>query len=44
MENETLDFNSILNDCGLGNAPANLVVKNIANLEEFYDASELVKI
>ena len=44
MENETLDFYSILSDCGLGTLPANLVVKNIANLEEFYDASELIKI
>ena len=44
MENEALDFNSILTNCGLGAISANLVVKNIANLEEFYDASDLVKI
>ena len=44
MENEVLDYNSILSGCGLGEAPASVVIKNIANLEEFYDSSDLVKI
>lgn len=44
MENEALDLNSILNDCGLGSAPASVVINNIAHLEEFYDSTQLVKI
>ena len=44
MEKGLLDYNSILEKCGIGNLPANLVIKNIANLEEFYDSSELVSI
>lgn len=44
MDNKLLDYNSILENCGVGNAPSSLVVKNIANLEEFYDSSELVEI
>ena len=44
MENEVLDFGEILINCGLGTLPASQVVKNIANLEEFYDSSDLVNI
>lgn len=44
MENEVLDFGEILTDCGLGTMPTAQVVKNIANLEEFYDSSDLVNI
>ena len=44
MENEVLDFGEILNSCGLGTMPASQVAKNIANLEEFYDSSDLVNI
>lgn len=44
MENEVLDYNSILSECGLGKSPASVVIKNIANLEEFYDSSEIVNI
>lgn len=44
MDDKALDFNSILSSCGAGSAPASTVAKNIANLEEFYDSSELVSI
>ena len=30
--------------CGVGNNPAQAVVKNIANLEEFYDSTDLISI
>lgn len=44
MENKTLDYNLILQDCGVGTLAPALVVKNIANLEEFYDSTDLVNI
>ena len=44
MDNEVLDYKTILENCGVGSAPASLVVKNIANLEEFYDSSDLINI
>ena len=44
MENEELDYAQILADCGVGNDDTSQIVKNIANLEEFYDSSELVSI
>ena len=44
MNKEGLNYNSILNDCGVGKSPSQLVIKNIANLEEFYDSAELVSI
>ena len=44
MDREVLDYNSILDDCGIGCSPAHVVVKNIANLEEFYDSAELTGI
>ena len=44
MENEVLDFGVILKDCGVGHEPANVIAKNIANLEEFYDSEELTSI
>lgn len=44
MDREALDYKSILMDCGVGVAPASLVVKNISNLEEFYDSAELISI
>lgn len=44
MNNEALDYNSILENCGLGKAEPQLVIKNIANLEEFYDSSDLINI
>lgn len=44
VDNEVLDYNSILNGCGVGTAPSQIVAKNIANLEEFYDSAELVSI
>ena len=44
MENRVLDFSVILEKCGVGKLSSQAVVENIANLEEFYDASELVEI
>ena len=44
MENKTLNYESILKDCGVGTSPSSLVIKNIANLEEFYDSTDLVNI
>ena len=44
MSNRVLDYKSILEKCGVGSASSPLVVKNIASLEEFYDAKELVEI
>lgn len=44
VDREVLDYNSILDDCGIGCSPAHVVVKNIANLEEFYDSAELTGI
>ncbi len=44
MTKEVLDYNSILTDCGAGKLPTQVVIKNIASLEEFYNSSELVSI
>lgn len=44
MNKEVLDYNSILEKCGVGTSPVQVVVKNISNLEEFYDSTELVSI
>jgi len=44
VENNVLDYSLILENCGIGSLPPNLVVKNIANLEEFYDSTDLVNI
>ena len=44
MIDKVLDYKAILEGCGVGNLPAQVVVKNIANLEEFYDSTELVSI
>lgn len=44
MDNELLDYESILESCGVGREPVSAVLKNIANLEEFYDSSDLIKI
>ena len=44
MNKEVLDYNSILDNCGVGTASSQIVIKNIANLEEFYDSAELVSI
>lgn len=44
VDNEVLDYNTILKNCGLGSSVSSAVIKNIANLEEFYDSSELVSI
>ena len=39
-----LDYKSILENCGVGRASVQVVVKNINNLEEFYDSAQLVSI
>ena len=44
MKNEVLDFGSILENCEVGKATSQAVVRNIANLEEFYDESDLISI
>ena len=44
MNKEVLDYNSILENCGVGKSSAQVVIKNIANLEEFYDSTELISI
>jgi HEAT repeat protein len=44
VDNNELDLEGIIKDCGVGKNSAMSVIKNIANLEEFYDSSELVQI
>lgn len=44
MENEFIDVNNILEKCGLGNKSADIVLSNIAHLEEFYDEESLIHI
>lgn len=39
-----MDYTAIMERCGVGNNPAQAVVKNIANLEEFYDSTDLISI
>lgn len=44
MDREDLDYIKILSDCGYGKELNSQVIKNIANLEEFYDSSSLTNI
>lgn len=44
VENDLINYNSILESCGIGKLPAGVVVKNLSNLEEFYDSTALVSI
>lgn len=44
MDREVLDYNSILKDCEVGSSSLQVVIKNIANLDERYDSAELVSI
>ena len=44
MKNEVLDYVNILNSCGIGIFSNQDAIKNIANLEEFYDSSQLISI
>ena len=44
MNRELLDYESILDECGVGRLAPSLVANNLANLESFYDSSELVSI
>lgn len=44
MGSKVFNYSEVLNKCGLGSAPSGDVVRNIANLEEFYDSEELAGI
>ncbi len=44
VDKKVLDYKAILEGCGVGKASTQAVIKNIANLEEFYDSAELVGI
>lgn len=39
-----LDFSQVLENCGVNRETASDVLRNLANLEEFYDSTELVEI
>lgn len=42
--NKVLDFSVILEECGLGREAPQSVIKNIANLAEFYTKEEIIEI
>ena len=42
--NIVLDFNEILNDCGVESEPPQEALKKLAGLEEFYESDEVVEI
>ncbi|MBQ7127154.1 HEAT repeat domain-containing protein [bacterium] len=42
MVNELEDYNLILLNCGIGNSPGSVVIKNLSNLDELYDEEKLV--
>lgn len=44
MVNKVLDFSVILDKCGVGKDTTQNIIRNIANLEEFYDNAELIEI
>ncbi len=44
MVNKVLDFSAILEDCGAGKESPQVVINNIAGLDEFYEAGELIEI
>jgi len=44
VNRDVLDYSSILKDCGVGSLSSQLIIKNIGNLEEFYDSAELTSI
>lgn len=44
VENSSLNFSEILNECGADTEPPSSVLKKIAGLEEFYDKNDLVEI
>ncbi len=44
MVNKVLDFGAILDRCGVETESPQVVINNIAELEEFYDAEELIEI
>ncbi|MCQ2739679.1 MAG: HEAT repeat domain-containing protein [bacterium] len=44
VNDKILDYNSILEKCGVGKDSAQVIVKNFINLEEFYNDAEIVSI
>ena len=44
MSLEELDYNLILEGCGVQNAPIDVVIQNITNLEDNYDSDVLIRI
>lgn len=39
-----LDYNSILENCGIGHSPISAIARNLTKLEDFYNSAELVSI
>ena len=44
MENASLDYNLILENCGVGSKPLQVVLENLSHLEEFYSKEERIDI
>ena len=44
VENNVLDYNAILKDCGVGIEPTAVVIKNFTNLENNFNTPELISI
>lgn len=44
MENASLDYKLILENCGVGSKPLQVVLENLSHLEEFYNKEELIDI
>lgn len=44
MEENVVDYESIMSDCGVGVLPVNQVLSRVSGLEEFYDSEKLVEI
>ena len=44
MNKEVLDYNSILNNCGVGSLSSDTIIANIANLSVDYDSEEIISI
>ena len=42
MENASLDYKLILENCGVGSKPLQVVLENLSHLEEFYNKEELI--
>ena len=44
MEDIEQNYEKIIKECGFGTKDSDTIIRNIANLEEFYDSTELVNI